>query len=122
MLKSYKELVVWQKAFELSKRIYHVTARFPTDERFGLTAQLRRCAVSVPSNIAEGYGRGTTRDYVRFLWQANGSLCEMETQLLLACELDFGQAETLKAGLDLLGDVERLLAALIRSLEAKDGR
>ncbi len=119
MLKSYKELVVWQKSFELCRRIYRLTAQFPAQERFGLTSQLRRCAVSVPSNVAEGYGRGTTRDYIRFLWQANGSVCEMETQLLLVRELGFGAVEDIELVLGLVGDVERLLAALIRSLENK---
>lgn len=119
MLRTYKELVAWQKAFSLCTRVYAVTRAFPSDERFGLTSQIRRSAVSIPSNIAEGYGRGTTRDYVRFLWNANGSLCELETQLLLAKELAFGQVAELSHALDDLAEEERVLSALIRSLEEK---
>lgn len=119
MLKTYKELLVWQKAFRLCTAVYRVTKKFPVEERYGLTAQIRRAAVSIPSNIAEGYGRGTTRDYVRFLWIANGSLAELETQLLLAREFDYLSEENMHAASEDHAEVERMLAALIRSLEAK---
>lgn len=119
MLKSFKDLIAWQKAYELCKQSYAVTRDFPPDERFGLLAQIRRSAVSVPSNIAEGYGRGTTKDYVRFLWTANGSLCELETQLMLARDPRLGNAKSIGACLDTLREVERILSALIRALEAK---
>lgn len=119
MLKTYKELVVWQKSMRLCKRLYEMTHSFPADERFGLTAQIRRAAVSFPSNIAEGYGRGTTRDYVRFLWMASGSTAEIETQLLLSRELGFLPAEHASEALESLAEVERMLSALIRSLEEK---
>lgn len=119
MLKSFKDLVVWQRSFQLCKRVYQITRAFPADERFGLTAQLRRATVSIPSNIAEGYGRGTTRDYVRFLWTANGSVAEVETQLLLAKELEFLRPEDATNTLSSLAEVERMLAALIKSLEER---
>ncbi|RPI59311.1 MAG: four helix bundle protein, partial [Planctomycetaceae bacterium] len=77
-IRSYKDLQVWQKSMELAGQIYEATQKFPADERFGLTSQLRRAAVSVPSNIAEGYGRGTRKDYKRFLQVARGSLYELE--------------------------------------------
>lgn len=77
MLKNYKELKVWQKAYQLCLEIYKVTAMMPKKERFGLTSQIRRAAVSVPSNTAEGYGRRTTPDYVRSLYIAYGSNCEL---------------------------------------------
>lgn len=122
MLKTYKELQVWQKAFELCKRIYQASAQFPPDERFGLIAQVRRAAVSVPSNIAEGYGRGTRRDYVRFLWIANGSLSEIETQLLLAKAMGYEPRAEFDEVVEQVAEVERMLKALIRSLEAKDSK
>ena len=80
MLKNYKDLKVWQKSYELCLRIYRITAKFPKEERYGLTSQLRRSVVSIPSNIAEGYGRKTTVDYIRMLYISYGSLCELETQ------------------------------------------
>jgi four helix bundle protein len=80
---------------------------------------VRRAAVSIPSNIAEGYGRGTTRDYIRFLWIANGSLAEIETQFLLAKELRYGSPLDLDSLLENVAEVERMLKALIRSLESK---
>lgn len=119
MLKSYKDLIAWQKAYALCVRTYRLTQRFPADERFGLVAQARRSAVSVAANIAEGYGRGTTRDYVRFLWIANGSLAELETHLMLARDLELGEAGVIAESLEALAEVERILAALIRSLEKK---
>jgi len=89
MLKNYKELKVWQKSYELCLTIYKITKEFPSDERYSLTQQIRRCAVSVPSNIAEGYGRKSTPEYVRFLYIAYGSICELETQILLAGDLGY---------------------------------
>jgi four helix bundle protein len=119
VLSSYKELTVWQRAYALGLNIYRLTARFPAEERFGFTSQMRRAAVSVPSNIAEGYGRKSTGEYIQVLHVAYGSLCELETQLLLAIDLGLAkprQAEDIKAA---LGDVERLLKALIVSLKPK---
>ena len=84
MLKSFKELKVWEKAYQLCLEMYKVTNNFPGDEKFGLTSQMRRAAISIPSNIAEGYGRKTIPDYVRSLYIAYGSNCELETQTLLS--------------------------------------
>ena len=117
MLKNYKELKVWQKSYELCLEIYKTTAKFPKEERYGLTSQIRRSAVSIPSNIAEGYGRKTTMDYVRMLYISYGSVCELETQVLLAGDLGFfekSELGTLKEG---IAEVERMLKALIKSLE-----
>ena len=119
MLKNYKELKVWQRSYQLCLEIYKITKGFPKEERYGLTSQLRRAAVSVPSNIAEGYGRKTTPEYIRFLYIAYGSNCELETQILLSGDLGYietGKLEILKEG---IGEVERMLKALIKSLERK---
>ena len=86
-VKSYRDLIAWQKARELVKEEYLLTANFPVGERFGLVSQMDRAVVSVPSNIAEGYGRATTQDYLHFLRIARGSACELETQLVLAEDL-----------------------------------
>lgn len=86
-IRSYRDLEVWKTGIELTLACYAVTDGFPREERYGLTAQLRRAAVSVPSNIAEGHGRWHTRDYIRFLYIANGSLMELETELHIAQRL-----------------------------------
>ena len=118
-MKSFRELIVWQKAIQMTKQVYRISQGMPDSERFGLTSQMRRAATSVPSNITEGYGRGTTRDYVRFLWNANGSVCELETQLLIAKELRLGEEPALSRVLENLAECARVLAGLIRSLENK---
>lgn len=84
MIKSYRDLRVWQDAMELTQMIYEVTSSFPKDEVFGLTNQLRRAAVSIPSNIAEGHARESTKEYLQFISVARGSLAELETQCLIA--------------------------------------
>ena len=89
MKRKYQQLIVWQKAMLLVNHIYQCTQHFPDNEKFGLTSQLRRAAVSVPSNIAEGSGRGSDKDFCRFLYLARGSLTEIETQLLIAQQLGF---------------------------------
>jgi four helix bundle protein len=120
MLKSYRDLLVWQRAIELVVLVYRFSAEFPRDEIYGLTAQIRRASVSVPSNIAEGYGRGTRKEYIQFLSIAQGSLKELETQTILAERLSYATSAQVAS---LLSDSERIgkmLGSLIRSLKAKD--
>ncbi|MGB2980361.1 MAG: four helix bundle protein [Candidatus Zixiibacteriota bacterium] len=119
MLKNYRELIVWQKSYQLCIEIYRITKDFPKEEKFGLTSQIRRAAVSVPSNIAEGYGRKTTPEYIRALYIAYGSHCELETQILLCGDLGYVKVEDMKKLQEDIGEVERMLKALIRSLERK---
>jgi four helix bundle protein len=119
MLKNYKELNVWQKSYKLCLDVYRITAGFPKEEKFGLTSQVRRSAVSVPSNIAEGYGRKTTADYVRYLYIAYGSNCELETQMMLSRDLDYIDNAAIKESIEKINEVERMVKALIKSLEDK---
>lgn len=114
----FRDLRVWNEAMQLAEQVYAVTSTFPNDERFGLTAQLRRSAVSVPSCIAEGNGREGVRDYLRFLSMARGSLSELHTQMMLAARLKFmGQASADQVEHQIL-KVGKLLQSLRRSLRA----
>ena len=119
-LKNYKELIVWQKAYQLCLEIYKITKRFPKSEVFGLSYDLKRTVISIPSNIAEGYGRQTTKEYIRFLYIAYGSYCELETKILLIGDLDYINKEEKQRLLSLGQEVERMLKALINSLEKKN--
>ena len=119
MLKNYKELKVWQKSYTLCIEIYKITKSFPGEEKFCLTSQMRRAAISVPSNIAEGYGRKTIPDYIRSLYIAYGSNCELETQTLLSGDLDYLNKDDQDTLLDKIKEVERMLMALIKSLQKK---
>jgi four helix bundle protein len=117
--KHYKELLIWQKGMVLAKGVYGLTASFPADERFGLVSQMRRAAVSVPSNIAEGQARQGTREFLQFLSHASGSLAELETQLLLSIDLAYcmkGDADEVDG---LIAELQKMIAALRRSLEAR---
>lgn len=118
-VRSYQDLIVWQKAMDLVVLTYRVTKQLPDDERFGLVSQSRRAAVSVPSNIAEGYGRNRTGDYLRFLSIANGSLKELETDLLIAERLEFLADAAIQSLLNQSDEVSRMLLGLKRSLEAR---
>jgi four helix bundle protein len=116
-VRTFRDLTVWRKAIELAKTTYQVTQRLPTDERFGLTVQMRRAAVSIASNIAEGNARQTRKDYIHYLTIARGSLAELETQLTIASALGLiSDAARMTGG---LAEVDRLLQGLIRSLSAK---
>lgn len=117
MDKPHKQLHAWQESMNLAQLIYQLTASFPAEEKFGLTAQLRRAAVSIPSNIAEGAARSTTRDYVHFLVVARGLLSEMDTQLELAVRL--GYLPPHHSGIPALNKTGKLLSALISSLRNK---
>lgn len=119
MLKSYRDLMVWQKAMDLTVETYHFSDSFPKSELYGLTSQLRRAAVSVPSNIAEGYGRGSRKEYVQFLCISQGSLKELETQVILSQRLNYGSKTAVDGLLELSAEVGRMLGALIRSLRMK---
>lgn len=115
-VRNYRELETWQQAMDLTEAVYAATKTYPKDEMYGLTSQTRRSAVSVPSNIAEGQGRGSTRDFVRFLAVARGSLCELETQLMLGSRLGYVEETAVEALLKRAGTVGRLLNGLIRSV------
>jgi len=120
MLKNFKELKVWEKAYQLCLDLYKATADFPNEEKYGLSSQMRRSAISIPSNIAEGYGRKTIPDYVRCLYIAYGSTCELETQTLLSGDLSYLNKADQSSLLEKIKEVERMLMALIKSLENKN--
>jgi four helix bundle protein len=113
---SYKDLLVWQKGIELAKKIYGLTARFPAEEKFGLVSQMRRAAVSIPSNIAEGQARHTTGEFVQFISHAEGSVAELETQLILSVELDFHPRSEALPVYEAIEELRRMLNALRRKL------
>ena len=118
-LQTYKDLIAWQKSYALCLKIFKVTRSFPRDEQYGLTSQLKRSALSIPSNIAEGYTRHQTLEYIRFLYIGYASLAELETQILLAKDLEYINAVAFSEILSIHGDVQRLLFALIKSLRNK---
>ena len=115
-VKTYRDLIVWQKAMALVTDIYIVTKSFPRREDYGITSQIRRCAVSIPSNIAEGYGRNSRNEYIRFLQIALGSLFELQTQLEIAANLGYLKKEEFAALYERTREVERMLSVLIRRL------
>ncbi len=108
-IQSYRDLSAWQKGMDLLVEIYQLTKLFPKDEQFGLTSQLRRAAVSVPANIAEGYGRWNRGDFRRFISISRGSLAEVETHLEIAIRLEYLTQDQVRHASDLFGDVGRLL-------------
>ena len=118
-IRSHRDLIVWQRAMSMVTDVYRVTNVFPATEKFGLTSQLRRAAISVPSNIAEGYGRGTSQDYLRFLRIARGSLFEVDTQLLIATNLGFLNHDQYQQVENQLAETGRVLAGLIKSIESR---
>lgn len=115
----YRELIAWQKAMDLAVAVCEQTRTFPREEVYGLTSQLSRAAVSVPSNIAEGQGRHTTKDFIRFLGVARGSLQEAETQIILAKRLGYVNASQEAQLLDHCAEVSRLLHGLTNALKRK---
>ena len=115
-VRNYTELIAWQKAMDLVESVYSLSSRFPADERFGLTAQIRKAAVSIPSNIAEGQGRWTTGEFVQFLGIAHGSLREVETQSYIAARLGFVEETAVRPAFALSAEVGRLIHGLKASL------
>jgi four helix bundle protein len=116
-INSYKELLVWQKSIDLVKEIYLLTELFPADEKFGLTSQIRRAAISIPSNIAEGWGRMSRKNYIQFLRISRGSLFELETQIIISKELKYStDSENIE---NLIIEISKMLNSLINKLEEK---
>lgn len=116
MVQHYRELIAWQKAMALVTHIYDITQRFPDEERFGLVAQMRRCAVSIPSNIAEGQARNTTGEFKQFVGVARGSIAELTTQILISEQLGF--LPDAKSTVELAEEVGRILTGLSQSLRS----
>jgi four helix bundle protein len=116
--RSYQDLIVWQKGIDLVEAVYKATAKWPSTETFGLTSQVRRAAVSIPANVAEGQGRGNTQDFVRFLTIARGSLRETETHLIIASRLQFLNDQDFHQLRVLTDEVGRLLHGLTRRVQA----
>lgn len=116
-IKTFRDLIAWQKGMELARHVYQVTMGMPKEEQFGLTAQMRRAVVSIPSNIAEGFGRQKRPEFLRFLRVARGSLMELQTQVVLVEQLDCAQISPELTAL--LNETDRVLQGLIRSLEDK---
>ncbi len=121
-VRGYRDLLVWQEAMDLVVTVYRMTATFPKEERYALVDQLRRAAVSVPSNIAEGHGRSRTGDYLRFLSVAVGSLMEIETQVQIATRLGYISEEQQRGLLESTAVLARMLAGLIRALRRRLAR
>ena len=120
-IQSYRQLIVWQKSMALVGDVYRTSANLPASERYGLTQQVRRAAVSVPSNIAEGHGRMTNGEYVRSLAIARGSLHETETLLLLSIDLHFLDARDVMSAMGLIRECSKMLAVMIRRLGRRKG-
>jgi four helix bundle protein len=118
-LKSYQDLHVWQKAMELAVEAYQLSKKLPASERYGLVAQMRRSAVSIPANIAEGYGRAHRGDYLHHLSVANGSLKELETHLLLSVRLGYLSEKEIELALQRASEVGRMLASLMQKLKVR---
>lgn len=115
-VRSFKDLIVWQKAMGLVVLAYKLSSKFPEEEKFGLTSLFRRSTISVPSNIAEGWGRKSSKSFIAFLHIAQGSLCECETQLILAHELGFVKKEDTLAAESIISEIGRMLIGLEKSL------
>lgn len=117
MVQSYRELIVWQKAMELVERVYRMTRVFPKEERYGLSIQIQRAAVSIPSNIAEGHARSSTKEYRNFLSISQGSTAEVETQAMIAVKLDYVTEKQTETIMSLLDEISRMLTAIKKKLE-----
>lgn len=118
MIKSYRDLIIWQKSMQLVTQVYRKTKTLPREELYGLVAQIRRSSVSIPSNIAEGYGRNSTNDYLRFLQIASGSLYEMQTQLEICLNLEYLSKEDFESTDEQSREIERMLSSLIKKVGA----
>ena len=115
-INSFRELRVWQLGMELTEKIYHLTSDFPKSETYGLSSQMRRAAVSIPSNLAEGHGRNSTKEFLQFIAIAFGSICELETQILLSHRLKYIETKDLETTSALLTETSKTIRGLQKAL------
>lgn len=118
-MRNFKELKIWQKGFDIAVNCFKATANFPSQEKYGLVSQINRCGISIPSNIAEGSSRASDKDYKRFIEISLGSCFELETQMLIAQKMNFGNADFIKTILESLAEEEKMLTAFSKTLQAK---
>ena len=118
-MQTYKELLIWQKSKALALFVYKVTAKFPTTETYGLTSQMNRCAISIPSNIAEGWSRQSTKEFIHFLYISRGSLSELETQLEIAQELGLVPSEAMDMLCLAITELGKMITTAIKRLKDK---
>lgn len=118
-IRDFKDLVIWQRAKELAILVYQVTKDFPKAEQFGMMSQIRRAAVSIPSNVAEGYARQHTGEFIQFLYTALGSAAELETQLIISRDLGYLKVEGFNKALGMLKEIQKMLNGLMNSLRAR---
>ena len=116
-INTYRDLIVWQKSMKLVTEIYQITTTFPNNENYGLTSQIRRSAISIPSNIAEGYGRNSTGDYKRFLQISVGSLFELQTQVEIAYNLNYISLDIFQIIMPKTNELDRMLSSLINKIK-----
>lgn len=116
-MKTFRDLLIWQKAMTLVTNCYSISSSFPKEEMFGLTSQIRRCSISIPSNISEGYGRGTNKDYHRFLTISLGSLFEFQTQLEIAYNLQYTSVDNFNKLYEDSRELERMLSSFISKVK-----
>jgi four helix bundle protein len=118
-IKSYRELIIWQKSIQVVTKVYKLTRNFPTEELFGLTSQMRRCAISIPSNIAEGFGRNSQGDFKRFLNIALGSRYELQTQIDISLNLEYLDFENYNSLMESCIELEKMINSLVSKIKAK---
>lgn len=118
MIKDFKDLIVWQKAMELAAETYLIVKKLPKEELFALSDQIRRAAISIPSNIAEGQGRNSTKEFIHFLAIAKGSKAELETQLLLCVKVNYLNSSEIGTAINLVQEVGKMINAIQKSLAA----
>lgn len=116
-MKTFRDLLIWQKSMVLVTNCYTLSANFPKEEQFGLTSQIRRCSISIPSNIAEGFGRGTNKEYYRFLTISLGSLFEFQTQIEIAYNLNYIILENYNKLYEDSRELERMLASFMNKIK-----
>ena len=116
-MNKFEDLKVWQKAMELVEQVYKISNKLPKEEKFGLISQIRRCSISIPSNIAEGAGRNSNKEFIHFLSIANGSLSELKTQLILISRLKFISQDKINELLSLCDEIQRMIYSLQNSLK-----
>ena len=120
-IRSHQDLRVWQKSIDLVLDVYKLTAKFPSHERFGLSSQMQRAAVSIPANTAEGHARGTRNDFAHFLDMANGSVAELDTLLAIACKLSYCEAKERSTINEQLAEIGKMLGGLRMKLRSNSG-